>query len=94
MKNKMMVHGNVLKFTKDLVLYKTHDGYKLFVDLLKVDSNEKANDVLDEVLGFVQEIADNGSEGTFLTGIFYDFVVDNIKWRTGFSVVMDQCKLY
>jgi hypothetical protein len=88
MKNKMMVHGNVMKFTKNLVLYKTHDGYKLFVDLEKVDSNEKANVVLDDVLRFVQEMADNGTEGTLLSGRFHDFVVDNIKWKTGFFPVI------
>jgi hypothetical protein len=88
MKNRMMVHGNIMKFTKDLVLYKTHDGYKLFVDLDKVDSNERANAVLDDVLRFVQEMADNGNEGTFLSGRFYDFVVDNIKWKTGFFPVV------
>ena len=89
MKDKMMLHGNIMRFTKDMVLYETHDRYKLFVDLREIDSNEKANEAYNEILGFMQEIADNGSEGTFLTGRFHDFVVDNIRFKTGYNPLID-----
>lgn len=80
------VHKNTLTFTNSTVKYVAHDGYKLELPLSEVTTAIKAHAVHDQVMNFIQEIADNGSEGTFLTGAFWDFTIDAIAKATGIDI--------
>lgn len=88
MRNRMIVHKNRLTITDKIARYETYDGYKVEIDISGIKSNEESFEACNELMSFIQEIADTGSEGTFLTERFQDFIVDSIKWATGFFPVI------
>jgi len=80
------IHQNVLTIDKICANYRTHDNYHKTVDMSNVKTFAQAKNVYDELMSFIQEIADNGSEGTFLTGSYHQFIIDGIKAAIGINL--------
>lgn len=83
---KKTISKNTLVINKMIAKYTSHDGYTTTEDMTQVKTVEKAYEVYDRLQNLIQEIADNGTEGTRLTGLFYQIIMDGLKEITGLDV--------